>query len=282
MSRIFLKVCKFNIVFIFLIISSQSLLNAQVLLDGSFNARVAGLGNILSIQNGNYALGANQAGMTSLESFSANAYFERRFLSQELNVLGFGAALPVKSGVFGISVRHLGFDLWQEQMAGISYARKLAKNLSLGAQIDFYNLDLQEYGSQQTFTFELGLQLEASENLILGFYTVNPVRSKLAEDAYLPAFLALGAAYQLNKSLSLMAEIQQNLDENTYVKAGLAYKIIDDLEARLGFQSKPSLFSFGLAYMTKFDLGLEMSVIYHQVLGLTPAIGVVYNGEKDN
>lgn len=251
-------------------------IDAQVLLQGSFNARAAGLGNIVTVQKGEHSLGANLAGGESLEGFAANTFLSQRFLSADLNIIGMAAAIPTNTGTFGLTVRHLGFDLWREQMAGVSYARQLAKGLSFGGQIDYYHLDLKEYGNQSTFTFELGLQLELSSDVLLGLYTVNPVRAGLTEDEILPSFLALGIAYRLNESLDLLGEVQQTLQGSTDLKFGLAYKIIEALEAQLGFQSKASVFSFGLSYQSNYGLQLGMAMNYHQVLGLTPSVGVVF------
>ncbi|MCB0662881.1 MAG: hypothetical protein KDC24_09085 [Saprospiraceae bacterium] len=251
-------------------------LNAQVLLDGGFNARTSGLGNIVSVQSGAYSLGNNIAGLVQLEGMAANAFLSQRYLSKDLNIIGVSFALPTNSGAFSASFRHLGFDLWREQMVALGYARKIGNKLYLGGQIDYYNLDLKEYGQQSNFTFELGLQMEISSSVLIGVHTVNPIRASLTEEDVLPAYLALGLAYQLNESLNLMGEIQQDLNGSTDIKMGLAYRLVEALEAQIGYQSRASQFSFGLEYRSPFKLNLGMAMNYHQVLGFTPSVGIIY------
>lgn len=225
---------------------------------------------------------SNQAGLAFLEHTSFTLYTERRFLSSAINSIGMGAGIPTKSGTFGVNAHYFGFSDYNEQKIGLSYARKLAKNFSLGAQLDYIGVNIPEYGNKASFTFELGVQAALSPSLRLGAHVFSPMKVSLNEFEQLPTEFKLGVGFTPNKKILLAGEIEKDLINPMSLKFGFDYKLIEALSLRIGLATAPVQTSFGLGIHVK-QLRIDIATSYHQPLGFTPALSLSYAlGEKKN
>ena len=220
---------------------------------------------------------SNQAGLAHLETMAVTAYGEQRFLVSAIKAIGFGAALPTRSGTFGLSLHYFGFEQYNEQRIGLAYGRKLLEKLSIGAQLLMLNTRIPEYGNKAAFTFEVGAQAELLPQLHLGIHLFSPGRVKLAEENLMPTVLKLGLSYLPSNKLSLLAEVEKDIDYDARAKFGIEYQIIDPLFLRFGVATQPSQLSFGLGYALPNGLSIDIASTYHQVLGFTPAAGITFN-----
>ncbi|MCH2046410.1 MAG: hypothetical protein MK212_20010 [Saprospiraceae bacterium] len=244
-------------------------------------ARGAAMGNAsVTFTDINSAF-SNQAGLAFLEELSFTAYGESRFLTTGINSFLFGVAYPHKKlGTFGLTVNYFGFDAYSEQKIGISYARKLFKNLSLGVQLDYLGTRIPEYGSANSLTFELGLLAKVNDELSIGVHAYSPVRVPVHLgangnfDKISPIF-KIGAAYTPSKHVILSGEIEKNLDHPFNGKLGIEYRPIDVFAIRAGVSTSPFLASFGFGLRLK-SLDIDLASSYHQMLGFTPSLSVSY------
>jgi len=62
-------------------------------------------------------------------------------------------------------------------------------------------------------------------------------------------------------------------------KAGIEYKAIKEFYLRAGISTNPALSSFGFGLNLK-NLKIDFSANYHQVLGISPQVGLSYVMEK--
>lgn len=242
--------------------------------NGVANASV-GFSDINSIFN-------NQAGLANLQNMGFILSSEQRFALAELNSFGGGFALPTNSGTFGVSVHYFGFDSYNESKIGLSYARKLMDKLSIGVQFDLLSTQIAEYGSQNFFTFEVGLQSELMENLLIGIHLYNPVKIEIIEDEFLPTVLRAGATYSPSTKFNLHVEVEKDLDFPFIFKSGVEYALVDDFWLRIGVQTNPTALSFGLGYLFKNGFRFDLASSYHQDLGFSPGIGIGYDFSKGN
>ena len=222
------------------------------------------------------SLFGNQAGLAHLEQFAGLAFAERRFLLEEIQSFSFGAAYPTRSGTFGLALNYFGFEAYNEQRIGLAYGRKLFERFSIGAQFLLLNTRIPDYGSKAALTFELGVLAELIPQLNIGVHVYSPARVSITEDAYLPTVLRIGLNYLPSDNLSLMAEVEKDIDYAARTKVGVEYKIAPPLALRLGVATRPTSLSFGLGYLLSNGLSLDIASSYHQVLGFTPAAGVSY------
>lgn len=231
------------------------------------------------------SLFSNQAGLAMLDRFTATAFAEQRFFISELQSISAGAALPTSSGTLGLSLNYFGFEDYNEQRAGLAYARKLMDNFSIGAQVLVLNTRIPEYGNKTSITFELGLLAQLLPQLQLGFHLYSPARIELVADEYLPSVYKLGLQYLVSDKLNILAEIEKDIDHPVRTKLGLEYELAKALKMRIGAATQPVNLSFGFAYQLKNGLALDIASSYHEVLGFTPAAGIVFpfgSSKNDN
>ena len=222
----------------------------------------------------------NQAGLANLKETGFLLAAEQRFLLADLSSFGAGFAQPTRSGTFGLSVHYFGFESYNESKIGLAYGRKLMEKLSVGVQFDVLNTRISEYGSKTLFTFEVGLQAELIENLLVGIHIYNPVRLEIIEDEFLPSVFRAGATYTASKKLMLHTELEKDFDFPFVFKAGIEYALAKELWLRLGVQTNPTALSFGLGYQFQKGLRIDFATNYHQDLGFTPSLGVGFELNK--
>lgn len=240
--------------------------------NGVANASV-GFTDINSIFN-------NQAGLAELKDMGFILAAEQRFLLADLNNFGAGFALPTNSGTFGLNIHYFGFEAFNQSKIGLTYARKLMEKLSIGIQFDMLSTQIAEYGNKNLFTFEIGMQSELIENLLIGFHLYNPVKLEIIEDEFLPTIFRAGATYSASKKLKLHTELEKDFGFPFIFKSGLEYELVKDFWMRVGIRTNPTALSFGLGYQMKNGLQFDIASNYHQELGFTPSIGIGFNFDK--
>lgn len=219
----------------------------------------------------------NQAGLGYLEQLSFTVYGERRFLVADgLNSFLFGVAYPHKSiGTIGLSVHYFGYGKYNEQKIGLSYARKLFKRVSIGAQFNYLGTRIEQYGTAHSFTFELGILAKVTKHFHLAAHTFSPVRIELPNGDPLPSLFKLGAAYLPSSKVRLTAEIEKDLENPFNGRFGIEYHPINILYIRAGVSTTPVMASFGLGLNMK-GLKIDIATSYHTILGFTPSLSVSY------
>ena len=242
--------------------------------------RSAGMAGADVIFQDVFSLFSNQAGLAFVKNLSIGVLGEQRFLLPELQTVAAGVALPTNAGTFGLQLGYFGFRDYNEQKIGLAYARKLGKNLAIGAQFDYLNTRITESGSQSLVTFELGALMRISDQLRAGVHLFSPARIAVLEDEFLPTRISAGIGYQPASESLLAVELEQQLDGFFRVKGGIDYQIIDILSLRIGGATNPALGSFGLGLDIQEKIRIDFATQYHLILGWTPAIGLSYSASK--
>lgn len=262
--------------FIFLSIVFVSQSSAQNGSPGIAGARGAAMGNTgITFQDIN-SIFSNQAGLTSINGLAGVVSGEQRFLVSEINSLSAGVAYGKGLGAFGLSLGYYGFQDYNEQKIGLAYARKLFDKLSIGLQFDYLNTSIAEYGNKGLVTFELGLQSQVTKKIHVAAHVYSPATIALTAEDVLPTIFKLGGAYLPSDKVTFLLEVEKDLDYPVQVKAGMEYYIVDAVSLRAGVGTNPTLMSFGVGYRVKSGLSIDVGARVHQVLGVMPAVGIIY------
>lgn len=223
------------------------------------------------------ALWTNPAGLAYTgENIQAGATAEQRFGLSELTMATAGVAYGKGLGGFGLSLGSFGFDTYQETRIGLAYGRKLSEKFSVGAEFVGFATNTEGYASTFDLTFGLGAKLEITPQLSIGARVFSPVRTERLPDEYLPQLLAIGFTYQPTEQLLINAEIHQDADHPTRFRGGLEYLPVEELSIRLGVATESTELSFGIGYEVIDKLDISAGAVWHEVLGVWPAIGVRY------
>ncbi len=265
----------YRILFLFIITISGHTCYGQFTDNLAQGARSIGIGGNGVCLTGIDAMRSNQAGLTSLNSWGIGLHTESRYLLSEIHTIGLDIATPTKYGIFGLSLNSFGNSSYSEQKIGIAYARKLFKKLSIGAQFDFLNTSIQNYGSKINYTFEIGIYSEIFHNLHAAAHIYSPLKTEITEVDPIAARLRFGLKFIMSDKLNILGEFDKNINDKHNLKFGLEYRIVKQLQLRTGIGTREGSFSFGLSYYYK-KFGIDFGVVQHAALGTSPALSLRY------
>lgn len=252
--------------------------NQAVAQNDHFGARSAGMANNAVALTDLWAVHHNQGGLAFLEKPAAGAFYENRFLISALGYRGGIAALPTKSGTFGLQFSSFGYNLYRENEVGIAYGRKLSSKLGLGIKLNYHRTVIPEpYGATGVLTGEVGLLMKVSEKVNAGVHLFNPTRTSrsTADDDILPTVIRLGGTYSFSEQLLLSAETEKDIDRAPVFRGGIEYRVAKPVYLRVGAGSQPYSWAFGFGFAWK-KLKFDLAASNHPVLGTSPQISFQY------
>lgn len=254
-------------------------INAQFSGAQAQTARVIGLGGSGVNLQGIDAIRVNPSGITNLKGVAIGLHSETRFSIWSIHTVGLDIAALTKYGHLGMSISSTGNKHFKNQKIGLIYARKLMKNLSIGAQFDILRTSIKDYGDKLNYTFELGIQSEIFHNLHMAAHIYSHGNIKISEHDPIPSRIRFGFKYILSNKLKLYSEFYKNTEDKDDLRFGLEYNILQQLQLRMGIGTEPSNYSFGFSYLYKF-LSIDFGISQHHTLGSTPAISIKYTLKK--
>jgi len=245
-------------------------------------ARSAAMGGYNVTLSDVWSTNNNQAGLGFMEDLSGGIYYENRFLLSETSYKAGAFVLPVKTGALGVSVTSFGYELYNEKKAGLSYGQRFGSKLSVGVQLNYLNTKLmQEYGSKTSITGAVGVISKLSEEFTLGVHVYNPTRSKLTDDnnERIPTIMKLGLDYRFSDKVMFAVSTEKDVDFDARVNAGIEYHVTEMFYLRGGISTNPTQYAFGVGMQLK-NLKVDLSSSFHQTLGMTPGISIIYSKKE--
>ena len=237
------------------------------------SAAYLGLGAYSNTNIDVFSFHANQASLAKMNNTSAGIYGEKRFLLNELGLYDAAVAVPTSSGNFGLDARYYGFSDYSESQLGLAYARSLGTRIDVGVQFNYYDVHIGGYGNASTINFELSTILHLTDNLNAGLHVCNPIAGKLGknEEEKLASIYSAGIGYEASENFFISIEIEKEEDKPVNINAGLQYKFLQQLLARLGVSAATSTMYLGIGFGWK-TMRLDVTAGYHPQLGITPGL----------
>ncbi|MBU0697333.1 MAG: hypothetical protein KKE39_12545 [Bacteroidetes bacterium] len=243
----------------------------------NYGPRIASLANAGVALQDVWCAQNNQAGLAKIERPQISIAYESRFGVKELSTKSAVFALPFKSYVISASFTSYGVESYAETKTGLSLAKKFGDNLHLAVNANYHQINITNYGNENTFSVEAGIQYKVTPSLWLASHIANPNQSKYGKniDQIIPPHIRFGASYIISKQLMLCSEIEKVLDGNTDFKTGIEYKVVDFLALRGGISVNTfkQYAGFGLNYQ---KIAFDFAVSSHPVLGYSPQISLGY------
>lgn len=249
---------------------------AQQLIGYGKNAASFGMGDIVGSYTDVRGILANPSSIATLPNIQSFVFIDQRFGLKELSSYSAAIAIPLSSGSFGLSLNRFGYNLYNENLISLSYARQLFTNLSIGGSVEYNYFSIPEYGSKGQIGFQLGINSTISSSTTLYFSIKNPNRPLINETDRLPSFFNLGATYSPSKQLVLRAELNKTLDFKEDIRFGVEYFPSPKVVIRAGGHTYPAQFSFGFGILPYESIVIEASSKYDTRLGFLPGIGLSY------
>jgi hypothetical protein len=250
--------------------------------DFGHGARSAAMGNASVCLSDLWSAQNNQAGLGFFDQMTVGTFYENKFMLTELASKTLALALPIKGGTFGLTYNHFGYYNYAESVLGLAFGKKLTEKFSAGLRLDYLKQAFGgEFGSKSLVTFEFGIMYKLSEKLNIASHVFNPLQQQLSEDfnEKLPTIFKLGFAYYFSEPLFVICEAEKNSNLPLNIKSGLEYKINKKFVCRIGINTKPAQLSFGFGLNLK-KIKIDLASCYHQQLGFSPQISIVYQIKK--
>lgn len=258
------------------------------------DGRSAGMGGIGVCLQDFWSLQNNQAGITKIANIQVGCAYENRFLLSETGKTTIGILYPINNNVVGLVFNQFGDSRYKKMMAGLAYARSFSDKFSMGIQLDYVGVSLGEgYGRRGSITFETGIQVLLTDNLLFGVHVLNPLglgnTENLGEKVI--SLIKFGLQYNFTEFLLVGIEIEKDLYFNPAIKAGLEYEFSSHFLFRLGYTSLPSIvqasrlsmsseYSFGIGMAIR-GLKIDLAASINTFLGWSPVVSVIYNIRKN-
>lgn len=268
MKRKILFVCSF--------VAMSLVSKAQQIIAYGNHASSFGMGNIVGSYKDIRGVVANPSAIASLPGVQSFVFVDQRFGLKELSSYSAAVAIPMNSGSFGISLNRFGYDLYNENLVSLSYARQLLTNLSIGGAVEYNYFSIPEYGTKGQIGFQLGINSAINSTTTLYFSIKNPNRPLINETDRMPGFFNIGATYSPSKQLVIRTELNKTLDFKEDLRFGVEYFPSPKIIIRAGGHTYPAQFSFGFGVLPYESIVIEASSKYDTQLGFLPGIGLSY------
>ena len=221
---------------------------------------------------------ANQSSLAQLKNAQVAVYGEKRFLLNELNQYTAVLGLKTRSGNFGFKGSYYGFSAYNESQLGLAYGRKMSEKIDLGTQFNYNVIKIAGYGNAAAVSFEAGMVLHLTDKLHTGLHVNNPVGGNYGkgQQEKLPSVYTFGIGYEASGKFFVSTEIIKEESQPVNVNAGIQYKFLTQLLARLGMSAATSTGWLGFGFSWKL-LRLDVTATYHPHLGITPGLLILFN-----
>jgi hypothetical protein len=230
-----------------------------------------------------FSFTSNQAALAQVKDAGVGVYGERRFLLAENSVYGLALAVPTKKGNFAVQVNYAGFANFNEQKAGLAYARSLGSKVDIGMQFNYYGYKIPTYANASTINFEAGAIIHVTEKINAGVHVYNPVASNLGKtgDEKLASAYKFGVGYDATDNFYFSTEIVKEENQPVNVTGGVQYHFKKQFFARTGFRSDNNTGFAGIGFMVN-NFRIDVASSFHPQLGISPGILLVYNFKKSD
>lgn len=276
-SRLFLGLI------VLLVVSTTKPCNAQFE-NIDLGARAVGLnGAFTSLSNNSLAIFYNPAGLGQIKYRDFSVFYNPApFGLTELSTAAFTYAEPMKFGVLGAGLRTYGFDLYKETNILLSYGNSYKNRVFYGINMNFYHLNIQNYGSASSFGVDVGAMAYINKYLRWGFFgknitgsTIGTSKEKIAQ------VYRTGLNYKPLNEVGLMLEIEKDVKYPVSVRAGFEYSLLDFIDLRAGVGSEPTSFTGGVGFNYSI-FQLDYALYKSQDLGITHqgSLTINFGGSK--
>ncbi len=269
-------------VLIFVVVFTLTAGNASGFARG-LGARPAGMSGAVTAVYGFWSLNNNQAGITLIEHPSLAVYTENRYMIAGTSTITAASVIPAWEGAIGISLNYHGNSLYNENLAGLAYARRFGERLSAGVRLNYIHIRIGQPGYVKgRVVAEAGIIYEVFPGFFTGVHIFNPARAILARqhvpmtDQRISTVFRKGVSYAFSRQLLVSLDAEKNIEHPLSLRFGLEYRISDEFTARAGLSSNPVQNSIGAGYSTgnwQFDIAAS----YHHILGHSPQAGIIYS-----
>lgn len=229
-----------------------------------------------------FSVCSNPAASASLKVFTVGVYSERRYLLNGLSNYLLSAALPLKRGGAGLSIKHLSAGAFRQSEISLAYAKKLGQ-VDIGAQFNYHKLSIAGYGKAATIIIDFGSVWRINDQFQAAIGIYNPAGGRSGKINEKIGYTYKGlSGYKVSGQLLLFVEFIKQENKPVNIRAGLQYAPAPAIILYGGIAAATAQ-PYGAVSMQWKGYRIMIGVSLHQQLGITPGLGLIYiNNENKN
>ena len=252
--------------------------------NSDIGARAAGLnGAFTSLSNNSLAIFYNPSGLGQMKYREVSVFYSPSpFGISDISTAALTYAEPLKFGTLGFGIRTYGFELYRETNAILSYGNNFRGKIFYGLNLNYYNLNIQNYNSASSFGADIGAMAYITDFLRWGFFAKNITGAKIgSSEEKLAQVYRTGLNVQPRNDLNLILEIEKDVKYPLSVRGGMEYSVNDYIDIRAGIGTEPTAFSGGISIYYK-TFQIDYAIYNYRDLGITNQGTVTFNfgGDK--
>ena len=171
------------------------------------------------------------------------------------------------------AVQTFGLEVYRESVVSAGASMPVFDFLFLGTNMNYNHLFIENYGSDASFSFDVGVKMFATDNFCLGISSTNLNSASLTNsNDRLPQTLAAGMAY-VSESVNLAFEYFKELGYPSALRIAAEYSPLKPFTLRTGTTSGTNSFNAGLT-VRFLGFEVEYGAMFHSVLGMTQSFGI--------
>jgi len=212
-------------------------------------ARPVALGGAFtSLSDNSLAIFYNPAGLGQLKYREFSAFYSPApFGLTDLSTAAISYSEPLSFGTIGVAYKTYGFELYRENNFILSYGNSYKKKIYYGANLNLYNLNIQNYDNATAFGVDIGAMAYIAKFLQWGFFGKNITGAKIGiSNEKIAQVYRTGFTFQPEDKVRVIGEIEKDVKYPISVRGGVEYSVIDFLDLRFGVGSQPAIFSAGV------------------------------------
>lgn len=228
-----------------------------------------------ALANDIWAISYNPAGLSQLVSNQVGFYYSPEpFGLSELSTMSVALAFPLSVFNISLGVRKFGFELYREYSVALSLA-KYFSGVGIGVNLCYYNVRIENYGSDATVGIDLGFIVKLANQLNSGVALKNlnlPTIGNIKEK--LPQIFTFGLAYSLIQNCTICFDVQKETKFDLSPRLGFEYWLIEYIAIRGGWMNIPAKYTAGLG-LKVLNFSLDYGFETHQDLGWTHCLSIL-------
>ena len=270
--------CK--LLFIIFLLIPALFANAQEYDNPASAEAIASAGQSVVLPNAFSGIG-NPALMPMMKKTSGGIAISNHYFLSELNFGGAGLVHRfTQTDAAGLVIQYDGTRNFRQTVVAAAYAKALHPRFNAGLSFQWLNMFQQGIGNYNHWLAKAGFSYQVDKRLLIGVSVYNPFTSKLVQltGERIPTHFSAGACYTVSPQVVFYAEDRMRLSGRHNLKLALHYSPVKNFTFMAGFQNANTPLSFGFRFKTK-NILISIAAHYHQVLGLSPAMGLGYESE---
>ena len=256
-------------IILYIFVLSQSNGFAGFELSGA-GARSRAMGKAyVGLANSSDAIFINCSGLAQIKQLSCSFQYSHPFGIKELINSSGALVLPTSFGTFSTGFQNYGNKIYNEQSFLIAYSMSINDKFSIGANFHYMKLQISNYSSNFSLTFDTGFLLKLTETVNWGFFLTNLTYAKIGKcEENIPQTFCTGLSANPIKDIILNFDIFKDAAFPLEIRMGVEYLLLQKIALRTGFISEPSQICGGLGILFScFEI--DYSVNTHPDLSLT-------------